>query len=405
MRKHPYVFCIWHELIIIFGPISERLFQFLYVWPVHYFIDKSFLLLFFIRNSFHLQASLRRLSKQQRSSRRHETRDTPHRFQVASRKGQAHPASHLTAAGWTTTRRCVTTLSTSRCIRRTPCGWTGSPRARRSPAPSLSDPRSAAHRASSQRSKATPSKNLPGSRNRTIFSLDIFQYSFLRFAAPKLQCRSIDILSKSTSFNKTDWTGKKLTSIMVRGKLAYQNFQPLTLQMNNKTVLDYCIATMGLKIGPVLWYHHEMVFYKIIWGLSSLWIFHFARFLQVKNKNQAFAASRNRQNCVVSVRIWIYGLMLIFHFLNLNLMENAYFVSLILQQHLGVDFLASVRQKEVYFSSAVLKEQCHEIFCLRFFSSKQLLSVPIGTPRNDLDFFRITHRILEKKSKLFSRRV
>jgi hypothetical protein len=30
--------------------------------------------------------------------------------------------------------------------------------------------------------------------------------------------------------------------------------------MNNKTVLYYCIATMGLKIGSVLWYHHEMVF-------------------------------------------------------------------------------------------------------------------------------------------------
>ncbi len=47
------------------------------------------------------------------------------------------------------------------------------------------------------------------------------------------------------------------------------------------------------------------------------------------------------------------------------------------------------RNADKKFSPTSLKEQCHEIFRVRFFFIKHLLLVPIGMPRTDFEFFRI----------------
>ncbi len=50
-------------------------------------------------------------------------------------------------------------------------------------------------------------------------------------------------------------------------------------------------------------------------------------------------------------------------------------------------FIAENVDLPLYY--VTLKEQCHEIFCVRFFFIKHLLLVPIGMPRIDFEFFRI----------------
>jgi hypothetical protein len=46
-----------------------------------------------------------------------------------------------------------------------------------------------------------------------------------------------------------------------------------------------------------------------------------------------------------------------------------------------------------------LKEQCHEIFRLRFFH-QQLLLVPIGMPRNDFEFFSNIRGVIRIRYRL-----